>query len=81
MKKIPLPDVTVIVFDADEVRPACPLLQAAMGGNPSVVHHFDAASWLLTPTPGMKRYEISRKELLMLREKVVANAKRKKHGK
>jgi hypothetical protein len=80
VKKIPLPDVTIIVFDVEEMRPACPLLQATMGGIPSAAHHFDNSTWLLAPTKGMKRYKIGQRELELLRDKVEAHHRRKKRG-
>lgn len=43
-----------LLFDADEMRPACVLLQAVAGCATYEAHRFDAASWLTHPTPGMK---------------------------
>jgi hypothetical protein len=47
----------VIVYDTDLRRPACVLLQAAMGGDLTAFRRFFGSSsdWLVAPTPGMKR--------------------------
>ena len=47
----------VIVYDTDLRRPACVLIQAAMGGGLRAFRHFfgNAAEWLVALTPGMKR--------------------------
>jgi hypothetical protein len=55
-----------IVYDVDERRPGCVLLQAALGGTvpPSRFGElFDAADWLLAPTPGMKLYRVTEEQL------------------
>ena len=42
------------VYDCTLKRPACVLLQAAMGGSTyELWRFFDESSWLLEPTPGM----------------------------
>lgn len=53
----------IIVIDAKLKRPACPLLQAVMGGNIHAPNLFTAASWLTSPTPDMKRYATTKEEL------------------
>lgn len=56
-----------IVYDTKLHRPACVLLQAAMGGDHMVVGQtFDARLWLLTPTPDMALYEVTRDQPLQL---------------
>lgn len=47
----------VIVYDTDLRRPACVLIQAAMGGDLRAFRYFfgNAAEWLVALTPGMKR--------------------------
>jgi len=53
-----------IVYDMKLFRPACVLLQAAMGGDHNVVSaNFDARYWLVNPTNDMKLYELSEEEL------------------
>lgn len=50
------PKGTFIVFDFVLMRPACALLQAALGGDTGAFQrHFGGrGNWLLAPTPGMK---------------------------
>lgn len=49
-------DQFVVVMDMKQRRPACVLLQAAMGGDPAVVRElFYSEKWLISPTPDMKR--------------------------
>lgn len=52
-----------IAFDIELMRPGCALLQAAMGCGTSIAHHFPVESWVLTPTPGLKVYEITEHQL------------------
>lgn len=48
-------DKIPIVYDTDLKRPACALLQAAMGGSTTALHrYFDSQDWLVAPTPGMR---------------------------
>ncbi len=46
----------VLVFNTDARRPACPLLAAALGGNPSFAHHFDSETWIVGSAEGMRRF-------------------------
>ena len=51
----------VFVFDTVERKPACVLLQTAMGGDSPKLHGiFSADSWLIAPTPNMKRHALPR---------------------
>jgi hypothetical protein len=55
-----------IVFDAKQMKPACVLLQAAMGGDTAPFNrHFGGMPelWLVAPTPDMRVYETSDDEL------------------
>lgn len=46
----------VLVVDVDLRRPACVLLQAGLGGDSHRVSQlFHSDTWLLSPTPGMRR--------------------------
>lgn len=56
-----------IAFDVDEMKPACPILQAAMGGTVSV-GEFDSKHWLTSMTPGLKLYPVTAEQL----EKLIA---------
>ncbi len=60
-----------IVYDIKKRRPACPVLQAVMGGD-AVAQHFDAEFWLTELTPDMKLYQVS---LEQLRELVILSGK------
>jgi len=48
-----------IAYDTVLKRPACVLLQAAMGCEPAVAHPFDSRHWLVFPTPDLKVYPLS----------------------
>ncbi len=52
-----------IAYDCKLGRPACVLLQAALGGDRHVAHRFPAESWLVDLTPDMKVYEVLPGEL------------------
>lgn len=81
------PFPTVMVFDVERKRPACVLLQACLGGDMSVVKEFPSETWLVSPTPGMRRVEVESKEVLLKaievavkatkQEKEMSNGKRK----
>lgn len=47
----------VLVYDPDLKRPACVLIQAAYGCDSAQLATvgFDPATWLLAPTPGMRK--------------------------
>jgi hypothetical protein len=51
--------VTTLLYDATLKRPGCVLLQAAGGGDSMLIARFPAASWLIAPTPDMRRYEVT----------------------
>jgi hypothetical protein len=48
---------TILVYDFDLKRPACPILQAVSDcdNQSPAFHYFDAEDWLITPTPGMRK--------------------------
>lgn len=51
-------DKRVIVFDIEQMRPACVILQALLGGDGEALKEFfGTEGWLVNPTPDMKRYE------------------------
>lgn len=52
------------MYDCDLKRPGCVLLQAAYEGTPSLAHMFPTESWLLAPTPGLKKYRIATRDQL-----------------
>lgn len=64
-----------IAFDIDKMKPACVLLQAAMGGDPEAANAFNSKHWLIAPTEGMKVYPVTDEQLRALVAKVEA-----KHG-
>lgn len=55
-----------IAYDCTLHRPGCPILQAALGGEPMVADVFPVQSWLLAPTPDMHLYEATATQLLEL---------------
>jgi hypothetical protein len=62
----------IFVFNMEAKRPACVLLAAAMGGNPSFAHEFNADHWIIDgpEVDGLRRYGP------MTREEVRGIAKR-----
>lgn len=46
-----------LIYDCDKKAVACVLLQATAGCDSSLVYRFgfDTSTWLVAPTPGMKR--------------------------
>lgn len=68
-----------LVYDCVLKRPACVLLQAVMGGGDAGVMHdlgFDSDSWLLAPTPDMRRIAGTREEWLRAAAITAAEMKR-----
>lgn len=55
-----------IIYDLVLKRPECVLLQAAMGGSVHVANLFPNDVWLLAPTPNMRGYEVTDRELAIL---------------
>lgn len=60
------PDWVFVVFDTRLKRPACALLQAALGGSPGIASNFPGKSWLLVPTPDMRCFRATPEELTIL---------------
>lgn len=56
------------IYDTDLRRPACVLLQAAMGGTTGKDFNevFGASEWLLAPTPGMKKLQASKEQWIQV---------------
>ncbi len=52
-----------LAYDRELKRPACVLLQAALGCGPYIGNRFHPATWLLTLTPGMRVYEVTEEQL------------------
>lgn len=53
----------MLVYDTDLRRPACVLIQAIAGGDRgTLMRLFDAETWLVNPTPGMKCIRGTREE-------------------
>jgi len=55
-----------VAFDCSSRRPGCPILQANLGGLPSVASVFPDESWLLAPTPGLRLYRADLDQLAQL---------------
>lgn len=52
-----------VVMDVATKRPACVILQAALGGDSSAASLFDSRHWLVQPTPTMQLFAASREDL------------------
>ncbi len=50
----------VFLADLEKKMIGCVLLQAAFGGNSSIVHQVNTDKWFLAPTDNMKLYRIPR---------------------
>lgn len=59
-----------VAFDVTLMRPACVVLQAGLGAEPSVAHAFDSRDWLVSITPNMKVYEVTPEQLTQLVDRV-----------
>lgn len=55
-----------LVYDATLMRPACPILQAVLGGDEGLSRYFSPDSWLVEPTPDMKAYLVTQEQLFEL---------------
>jgi hypothetical protein len=64
-----------ILYDTEQARPACALLQAAFDCDHHLTYEFPSETWLVHPTGGMKVLAGSREDV----EKLVAHT-RKVHG-
>jgi hypothetical protein len=60
--------VIAIAYDVKLKRPGCVLIAAVMGTNTHVPDRFPIGSWLLAPTPDMKRYLCTEEEVEKLVE-------------
>lgn len=69
------PETFSVVFDTVQCRPGCAILQAILGGSPSIANEFPVKSWLTAPTPNMNTYSTTREQL----DQIVAIV-RKKYG-
>lgn len=55
-----------VAFDCGLKRPGCVLVAAALGADTEACVHFETATWLLAPTPGMRVYETTPEQLAIL---------------
>ena len=53
-----------IAFDVTLRRPGCAIVQALYGADVAIIHRFDPNTWLTSPTPDMKVYEVKDEEML-----------------
>lgn len=63
--------VHCIVFNVDKMRPACAILQTALGGDQGIAHLFPADTWSVDPN-GLKLYKVSEGQLDQLVKAVTA---------
>lgn len=66
-----------IMFDTKEMKPGCAIIQA-LGGSPGIANEFDTSVWITAPTPNMRLYEITKKQLETLIERVHARHRKNK---
>ncbi len=52
-----------IAFDIKLMRPACVILQAALGCDPSAAHRFSSEDWLTHLTPDMQVYPVTESQI------------------
>ena len=69
-----------IAFDVEQMKPGCVLLQAALGCDHILAHRFPAESWILSPTPNLRVYEVTEEQVPMLVEKVMAHQAEPRSG-
>lgn len=62
-----------VLFDVQEMKVGCVLLQAVYGGDRNICVDLDTQYWFLHPTPNMKLYEVTPEQRKMLIEKVKAH--------
>jgi hypothetical protein len=55
-----------VVFDTQLRRPACAILQAALGGDANIATLFPSESWLTSPTDDMSCFEVDERQLGIL---------------
>lgn len=64
-----------IVFDTELRRPACVLIQAAMGGDTGIANRFPSETWLIYPTPAMAVFPVTDEQIPKLIAMAVAAVK------
>ena len=69
-----------IAYDIKLMRPACPILQVTLGGDPSVSHEFNSEHWITFPTPDLRVYNISDHQLKLLVRRTHAHREHSKEG-
>ena len=50
------------LVDPSQKKVGCALMQAAVGGDARVCHHFNASRWFLAPTKGMGFASLTRQQ-------------------
>lgn len=55
-----------IAYDTKLMRPACVIIQAALGCGDRLAHRFDSKDWLVNLTDNMHVYEINESQLVQL---------------
>ena len=59
-------EVYNVVFDITLKKPGCAILQAMFGCENHMAHLFETDSWLTSPTPDLKAYQIPGDQLKKL---------------
>lgn len=61
-----------LCFDIKLRRPGCVLLAAATGADVALAQQFNSKTWLVSPTPDLRVYEVTPEEFAKILEKVNA---------
>lgn len=57
-------DSYTLAFDRELMKPGCALLQAALGGTLGIANLFPSETWIVFPTPELKLYLLTKRQLL-----------------
>jgi hypothetical protein len=63
---MPSPKPVRLVFDVEQLRPMCVLIQAMYTDDYQKVDHFNSESWLIAPTDKMMLVELTPKKFEMV---------------
>lgn len=65
----------VIAYDCDLDQPGCVMVAAGLCADTAIPQLFETSSWIVSLTPGMRRYEVTDEQLALLVERVNARHK------
>jgi hypothetical protein len=61
-----------IAYDISQMKVGCAIVQAALGGDTMAADYFDTEDWVMTPTRGMRLYDLSPEQIPELVDKTKA---------